>query len=59
MNAKPLFGTLIVSALSVAAASVVAAPKSCGRYDGLSAPRGPKIPEPYCTFDPNDSYGNI
>jgi hypothetical protein len=34
-------------------------PKDTWRYDGISAPRGPKIPVPYCTFDPNDSYGNI
>jgi hypothetical protein len=34
-------------------------PKDTWRYDGLSAPRGPKIPEPYCTFDPKDSYGNV
>ena len=30
--------------------------KSSWRYDGLTAPRGPKIPEPYCSFDPADSY---
>jgi hypothetical protein len=34
-------------------------PKDLWIYDGKSAPRGPKIPEPYCTFDPADSYGNI
>jgi hypothetical protein len=34
-------------------------PKDKWIYDGTSAPRGPKIPEPYCTFDPADSYGNI
>lgn len=34
-------------------------PSNRWRYDGVSAPRGPKIPEPYCTFDPKDSYGNI
>lgn len=34
-------------------------PKNMWIYDGKTAPRGPKIPEPYCTFDPKDSYGNI
>lgn len=34
-------------------------PKDMWVYDGKTAPRGPKIPEPYCTFDPKDSYGNI
>ncbi|MFT3905656.1 MAG: nuclear transport factor 2 family protein [Steroidobacteraceae bacterium] len=34
-------------------------PKEQWIYDGKTAPKGPKIPEPYCTFDPNDSYGNI
>jgi hypothetical protein len=34
-------------------------PKDSWIYDGKSAPRGPAIPEPYCTFDPASSYGNI
>ncbi|HTP38693.1 MAG TPA: nuclear transport factor 2 family protein [Steroidobacteraceae bacterium] len=34
-------------------------PKEQWIYDGKTAPKGPKIPEPYCTFDPADSYGNI
>lgn len=34
-------------------------PKDQWIYDGKTAPRGPKLPEPYCTFDPADSYGNI
>lgn len=33
--------------------------KNPWRYDGVTPPRGPKIPEPYCTFDPQDSYGNV
>jgi hypothetical protein len=24
-------------------------------YDGVSAPKGPRVPVPYCTFDPKDS----
>jgi hypothetical protein len=34
-------------------------PKEMWVYDGKTAPRGPKIPEPYCSFDPQDSYGNV
>ena len=34
-------------------------PKDMWRYDGLTPPRGPKIPEPYCTFDPADSYVQV
>lgn len=25
-------------------------------YDGKSVPQGPKLPVPYCTFDPKDAY---
>ena len=35
------------------------APKTQWIYDGKTAPQGPAIPEPYCTFDPATSYGNI
>jgi hypothetical protein len=28
-------------------------------YDGKTPPRGPAIPEPYCTFDPATSYGRL
>jgi hypothetical protein len=34
-------------------------PKNMWIYDGKTAPQGPVIPEPYCTFDPATSYGNI
>jgi hypothetical protein len=32
------------------------APKNPWRYDGVSVPHGPMIPEPYCSFDPKTSY---
>jgi len=35
------------------------APKDLWIYDGKSAVQGPRVPEPYCTFDPKDSVGNI
>jgi hypothetical protein len=34
-------------------------PKDMWIYDGKTPPRGPAIPEPYCTFDPATSYGKI
>ncbi len=30
--------------------------KGLWRYDGKSTPKGPYIPEPYCTFDPAKAY---
>lgn len=34
-------------------------PKDLWIYDGKTPPRGPYIPEPYCTFDPATSYGKL
>lgn len=34
-------------------------PKDMWIYDGKTSPRGPYIPEPYCTFDPATSYGKL
>lgn len=34
-------------------------PKNLWIYDGKTPPRGPAIPEPYCTFDPATSYGRV
>jgi len=42
-----------------AAAPAWSGPKDMWVYDGKTSPRGPYIPEPYCTFDPATSYGRI
>jgi hypothetical protein len=35
------------------------APRDLWIYDGVKPPRGPRIPVPYCTFDPKDSFGDL
>lgn len=32
------------------------APKDMWMYDGVTEIRGPRLPEPYCTFDPKTAY---
>lgn len=41
---------------SAAAPEGYVMPADVWRYDGKSTPRGPYIPEPYCSFDPKTAY---
>ncbi len=55
----PRAGGAPPAAVPTAPAAAAPGPADIWIYDGKTPPRGPAIPEPYCSFDPATSYGRL